>query len=225
MQAEDLKQIKRALISFVLLVLGMLWAPAAVMLDVVVIGHGMPEIGVTEMSQELLLLLTVIVAYTLLVRSPEQRGFLVLVAGLFLCMLIRELDYLFDRYRHGFWKYPVSGVLVVTLLLAALWRRTVIAPMAAATRSMPFAYVLAGLAVVLFFSRVFGTGSLWTAVLDAGAGVDAPALVKNSVQEGLELLGYVLIFYGMLRVYLQRFPLCCSRKTPQVDSLSGDTTP
>lgn len=196
MANEDLKRIKQAALSFLLLVLGMLWAPVAVLLDVVVLKHGMPEHSVTEISQELFLFAAMALIYVMAIRLPEQRGFLFLVAGLLFSMLLRELDYLFDLIRHGFWKYPVTLVVVLSVCLAVIFRRSVVPAMAEATRSYPFAYILAGLAVVLFFSRVFGTGSLWGAILDAGAGTQAPALVKNSVQEGLELLGYVLILYG-----------------------------
>lgn len=203
MAVEDVRVIKRAALSFLVLVLGMLWAPVAVLLDVVVIGHGMPEHGVTEISQETVLLLATLLMYTMVIKLPSQRGFLLLVAGLFLSMFLRELDYLFDKISHGYWKYPVTLVVLLTFALAALFRNTVVPAMAEATRSVPFAYILAGLAIVLFFSRIFGTGSLWGAILDAGAGVNAPALVKNSVQEGLELLGYVLILYGNVLFFLQ----------------------
>ena len=203
MAVEDVRVIKRAALSFLVLVLGMLWAPVAVLLDVVVIGHGMPELSVTEISQEAALLASTLLIYALVFKLPTQRGFLLLVAGLLLSMFIRELDYLFDMISHGFWKYPVTLVVLLTFALAALFRNTVVPAMAEATRSVPFAYILAGLAIVLFFSRIFGTGSLWGAILDAGAGVNAPALVKNSVQEGLELLGYVLILYGSVLLFLQ----------------------
>lgn len=193
---DDIKRIKQAAIMFMLLVLAMLWVPVAVLLDVVVLKHGMPEHGVTEISQETFLFISAIIMYLMAFRLNHQRGFLLLVAGLLLSMLLRELDYLFDYIQHGFWKYPVTGVILFSFVLAAIFRNSIIAAMADATRSYPFAYILAGLAVVLFFSRVFGTGSLWGAILDAGAGVQATALVKNSVQEGLELLGYVLILYG-----------------------------
>jgi hypothetical protein len=203
MATEDVRAIKQAALSFLVLVLAMLWAPVAVLLDVVVIGHGMPEHGVTEISQETALLLATLLMYTMVIKLPSQRGFLLLVAGLLLSMFLRELDYLFDKISHGFWKYPVTFVVLSTFALAALFRKTLVPAMAEATRSVPFAYILAGLAVVLFFSRIFGTGSLWGAILDAGAGVNAPALVKNSVQEGLELLGYVLILYGCVLFFLQ----------------------
>ena len=203
MATEDIRVIKRAALSFFVLVLAMLWVPVAVLLDVEVIGHGMPELSVTEISQEAALLVSSLLMYMLVFKLPTQRGFLLLVAGMLLSMFIRELDYLFDRIRHGFWKYPVTFVVVFTFALAALFRKNVVSAMAEATRSVPFAYILAGLAVVLFFSRVFGTGSFWETILHAGAGASAPALVKNAVQEGLELIGYVLILYGSVLLFLQ----------------------
>lgn len=71
--------------------------------------------------------------------------------------------------------------------------------MASATRSHAFVFIFLGLAIVLAFSRVFGTTALWQAVL---ADVTMAKAVKNTVQEGLELLGYLLIFRGTLG-YLQ----------------------
>lgn len=193
---DDIKTIKHAALMFLLLVLGMLWVPAAVVLDVVVLKNGMPEFGVTEISQELFIFVSLLLMFILAVRLPQQRGFLLLVASFFLCMLIRELDYLFDLIQHGFWKYPVILVIVISFLLACIFRSSILPAMADATRSYPFAYILAGLAVDLFLSRVFGTGSLWSAILETNAGIDAPAIVKNSVQEGVELLGCVLLLFG-----------------------------
>lgn len=199
--SSDMRVIYRALVRFLLLVAAMLWVPVAVILDVVVIGHGMPEHGVTEISQELLLLFSVVTFGLLAIRRAQNRGFMILVSGFLLCMFIRELDFLFDGIRHGFWKYIVLGVITLTLLLALIWRQSVVPAMAAATRSVAFSYILTGLAIVLFFSRVFGTGTLWEMVLD-----DAlyTPLIKNSVQEGTELLGYVLIGWGALQYYREQ---------------------
>ena len=157
---DNIKQIKQAALLFLLLVLGMLWVPVAVLLDVVVLKHGMPEQGVTEISQELFLFVSSVLMYVMAFKLKQQRGFLFLVAGLFFCMFLRELDYLFDHIQHGFWKYPVTFVILLSFALAAIFRSSIITAMADATRSYPFAYILAGLAVVLFFSRIFGTGSL-----------------------------------------------------------------
>ena len=44
--SHALISIKYSILSFLGLVAGLLWSPLAVYLDIVVIGHGMPEQGV-----------------------------------------------------------------------------------------------------------------------------------------------------------------------------------
>lgn len=202
MSKEDLLSIKFAAFKFFLLVIGMLYVPVALYLDVVVIGHRVPEHGVTELSQEFFLLLSALMFTHLAVKLPEQRGFLVMVSGFFWCMFLRELDHDFDRISHGFWKYPVWATVIISLSLAAKFRDSVLAPMAAATRSVSFTYMLIGLALLLFFSRVFGTSSFWAAILEANH-YDVPeSLIKNVVQEGVELLAYVVILFGAAQFWL-----------------------
>jgi hypothetical protein len=190
----DITTIVRALIRFFVLVFAMLWAPLALLLDTVVFDNEVSEFGATELSQAALLLGSAAMFWILSVRRPAGRGFYTLVAGFFSCMFIREQDALFDLIRHGLWVYPATLMALTALLLAGFQHRTILPAMAAATRSVSFNYILTGLAISLFFSRVLGTGSLWDLVLEG----DNVPLVKNSVQESLELLGYILIFYGTL---------------------------
>jgi len=219
MQKSDTRLIYRAFIRFFLLVAAVLWVPLAVILDVVVIGHGMPEHGVTEISQELLLLLTCGFFTLLAFKQPQSRGFTILVAGFFFCMLIRELDFLFDAIQHGFWKYIVSVIVLLSLLLAAIFRRSVVSPMARSTTSVAFHYMLIGLVIVLFFSRVFGTGTLWEMVLDD---VSYTPLIKNTVQEGTELLGYILIAWGALHYYREQRTMKQMDQLPVMTDLDED---
>lgn len=202
MSTEDGRAIKIAVFKFLLLVIGMLYVPVALYLDVVVIGHRVPEHGVTELSQEFFLLLSALMFTHLAVKSWDQCGFLVLVSGLFWCMFIRELDHDFDQISHGFWKYPMWVTVIISLSLAAKFRESILAPMAAATRSVSFTYVLIGLALLLFFSRIFGTGSFWAAILDANHYEVPESLIKNVVQEGVELLAYVVILFGTAQFWL-----------------------
>ncbi len=184
----------RALFRFFVLVLAMLWVPLALILDTAVFNDEVSEISVTELSQETLLLVSTVLFWLLSARRPFGRGFYTLVAGFFSCMFIREQDAFFDLIVHGFWVYPAVLMALITLLIAAFQRRTIMPAMAAATRSVPFTYILIGLAILLFFSRVMGTGSFWELLLPE----NSVSLVKNTVQEGLELLGYILMLYGTL---------------------------
>ena len=50
------------------------------------------------------------------------------------------------------------------------------------------------LLIVLIFSRIFGTGDLWRAILKE----NYIGHCITAIQEGLELLGYLIIFYGAI---------------------------
>ena len=190
------RQIRAALIQFLVLAALALVPPLLIYLDVQAIKDSVGEISLTEVSQALCLLLTVTLFSRTAWQQAESRGFYVLVTGFFLCMLIREHDFLFDLIRHGAWVYPALAVTLAALLMALIWRHTVIGPMAAFTRLQGYHQLILGLVVVLVFSRVFGTGSLWRAVmLD-----EYQNLYKSVIQEGLELFGYLLIAYGTVQM-------------------------
>ena len=59
--------------------------------------------------------------------------------------------------------------------------------------SKSWIYVTIGLLTVLVLSRLFGSGWLiWNAVMGEGYRAECKAII----QEGLELFGYIFIFYG-----------------------------
>jgi hypothetical protein len=187
-----------AISEFVLLAIMMAAVPLVIALDTVVLDHGVQEMSVTEFTQKgLLVLCTALVAMTARKRQ-DSRGFLVLVAGFFGVMLIRESDWLFDLITPGFWIYPALVVSVAVIVYAARQRGTVISPMITCASTKPFAYLAVGLLLVLVFSRTFGTGRLWAEVM----GADYHRIYKSIIQEGIELLGYVMVFFGAAKVCL-----------------------
>jgi hypothetical protein len=131
-------------------------------------------------------------------KRPEARGFLALVAGFFGVMLIREADMFLDVITQGFWIYPALALSVAVIVYAARQRGTVIAPAIESASTKPFAYLIVGLLLVIVFSRAFGTGQLWEEVM----GEDYRRIYKSVIQEGIELLGYVLVFFGAAKVFL-----------------------
>lgn len=151
------------------------------------------ETGVTETLQHALVLVTASIFLYRAFVLPDQRGFLLLVAGFFFVVFIRETDGFLDAVRHGFWLYPALVTTLVFCVLAARCRQTILEPMLAFAHSNQGVILSIGLAVLLVFSRVFGTGSLWEVILSDRS---TAVLVKTVVQEGLELLGYLLIFLG-----------------------------
>lgn len=190
---KNLRSIRAAAGKFFLLTTFVLLAPLAVYLDTNVFGQGISEQSITEWTQEILLFSSALMFAFVAWRRPAGRGFSVLVAGFFGTMLIRELDSVFDSIAHGFWVYPASLWIITVIALAARYRHDLLATMAKAAESRSFVYIVLGLAIVLSFSRVFGTTALWLGVLGDG---EAARTAKTAVQEGLELMGYLLIFTG-----------------------------
>lgn len=193
-------RVARGFGEFFLLALLSLVAPLCVYIDIVVLGHEVSpesEIWLTENTQEILILLAALSMAYAAWRRPGERGFLVLVAGFFGSMLIRELDVVLDAVWHGFWFWPALLLAVGAIGYAAtLGRGTVLEPMADFFDTRAWSYVLFGLVVVLVFSRVFGSGSLlWSHVMSS----HYEQIFKEALQEGLELFGYVFIAYGSVR--------------------------
>jgi len=177
---------------FIGLILAALLPIATVYLDIVVLENGLPEVGVTETMQAVLLLASAVLFARKVRRNPKARGFLVLVTGFFLVMFIRELDYYLDMIVHGFWVCPALLVTGIAIAYAVKNGGTTQAPMTAFGYSQQGAIICIGLVIVLVFSRLFGTGSFWELILQD----QYVSLSKTIVQEGLELLGYGIILFG-----------------------------
>ncbi|UOA33273.1 hypothetical protein DSM110093_03097 [Sulfitobacter sp. DSM 110093] len=175
--------------------------PITVYLDTAVWGEGVTEDSLTEHLHNTLLAIAAGVFVMGAYQNIAMRGYLALAATLFACMFLREYDAALDRIRHGFWLYPALVTLAVGAFVAWRNRGTTLLPMLhhLQTRSATFVYI--GVVLLLFFSRTFGTGALWEAVM--GAAYDPQ--VKTTVQEGTELLAYLLIAYGAVLSHLHGF--------------------
>lgn len=189
--------------EFVLLSILAILPAASAYIDVVVIGGRVGELSVTEITQVVLLAITVLSLLYGAWQHPSDRGFLMLVAGFFNCALIRELDFLFDKIWHGFWFWPALAVALSTIAYVVVCcKNSVAGPMSNFFATRYSCYILTGLIMLLVFSRTFGSGALlWKHMLeDAYTG-----MFKSALQEGLELFGYLFITYGSLLFFARRF--------------------
>lgn len=171
--------------------------------DTVIFDHGVSEYSLTEFTQEGLIFVSVIIFFALSKNQPESRGFLVLCGGFFSVMLIRELDGFFDEIKHGFWVYPAIVVTLITLIYAHKSPGTVSGPLVHYFQTSPFVYITIGLLIVIFFSRIFGSSIIWRVVM----GDNYMTGYKAIIQEGVELLGYVFVFYGSVMLWISRTAL------------------
>ena len=182
------------ILELVMLISFMLVPPLFIWIDFAVLHTNSSEYSLTELTQEFLILICIIILSVRAYKAKENKGFLVLLAGLFAAMFIREGDFLWDKIMRGLWTILALCALLVSALIAYKNKKTVFPTFFAYKEKRGFNYLILGLFILLFFSRIFGTGNLWRAILKE----HYTSEFKTAIQEGLELLGYVLIFYGVL---------------------------
>jgi hypothetical protein len=170
----------------------MLW------LDIAVYRTEILEVSFTEITQELMLFVCAML-FWMAPGSAPQRGFKILAGGFFACLLMRELDGLFDPISHSAWCWPFSLIALICIGLAfrPANRADTFQALAAFTRTPAFGALSTGLAV-LVFSRIFGMGALWHLILDDGYA----RLAKTTVEEGIELLTYAMWTAASLEYFL-----------------------
>ncbi|MDY0146241.1 MAG: hypothetical protein RBS84_09690 [Kiritimatiellia bacterium] len=178
-----------------------LTAFAVVYFDVVVLDHRVSEASATGILQEVLLFSTALIFWVGAWKLPQQRGFLILVAGFFSCALVREMDSFLDLIADGFWIWPANLIAIASVAYVITYcRKSVLQPMADFIGSRPYFYIQFGLVTLLIFSRTFGSGRLiWNTILDPKAAFE----LKSALQEGLELFGYVFITHGAVAFVAQ----------------------
>ena len=189
---ENMKTILAGFTEFILAALIAAGVVGCIYFDVT-INQNILEDSFVEFGQEALLLGTT--ALFAMQAIAKRQGGLWLVAGFFGCMFIRELDAYFDMIVHGAWKY--FALMVVAFVFFKAWRlgkENTIASLAAFMKTRSFVFIFIGLLIVLVYSRLFGMGELWHSIMTDNFN----RTVKNIVEEGSELWGYALVFWGAI---------------------------
>lgn len=184
---------------------GMLW------LDLAVFHTDILEISFTEITQEAMLFACALL-FWMAPGVPAQRGFRILAGGFFACLLMRELDGLFDPISHSAWCWPFSFIGLV-----CIWKafkpgdgKSSFEALATFTRTPMFGSMATGFGV-LIFSRIFGTGALWHIILSDGYA----RLAKTTVEEGIELLTYSMWLAAAVEYYLAQRVSVTKRRASQ----------
>ena len=155
-----------------------------------------------EALQSVMLLLTIGMGARLVLLLPLERGGLLVITSLFVCMLIREHDFLLNTKSFPGWE-----ILVLAVLLLLAWQvrklgaKSTLGGLASFIRSGACPLMLCGLGVLLVFSRLFGWSGLWVFFTDSR---EELVRVKRMAEECTETLGYALIMLAMLCYYLNR---------------------
>ncbi len=162
--------------------------------DIRVFGNDIPEVSLTEVVQESVLAVIVLVHLLLARKYAHLRYSNILIGGFFLAMLIRELDGLFDLLSHGSWVWFALLATAGSLVLPLRHLRQTLSQLAEYTRTPYYGMMISGLLAILVFSRLFGMHGLWYAVLEE----NYARVVKNTVEEGSESFGYMLCLTATL---------------------------
>ncbi|MFM2481624.1 hypothetical protein [Celerinatantimonas sp. YJH-8] len=181
--------------AFIAALFGIIWC------DITFWKHPLTERSATELMQEILIGCSALMFWILALQYSSRRGLFILVAGFFSVMLIRELDSFFNLISDGFWLYPALALTGISVIGAFSCKKTVIQPLADFMANRHYQTISHGLIILLVFSRLFGMDLLWQTLL----GDDYRRIVKDLVEEGVELLGYGFIFIGSLNYFITKY--------------------
>ena len=184
--------IQQGVLQFFLLIIIVGTDCLSIFTDIMVLENGIGENSLTEYYQQLLIFLVVCCfAYAVKVDN-DNRHFYALVMGFFTCMLIREFDAFFDHIIHGFWICPALFVFLTCSFYASKNKKGTLEGLEIFIKNGTFQSIAMALVIILFFSRIFGMSELWKIILADNYIRQA----KNTVEEGVELLGYSLLFFS-----------------------------
>ncbi|TDB63124.1 hypothetical protein [Photorhabdus khanii] len=157
-------------------------------IDVVYLQNAVKESSLTEIAQESILFVISAVFLLEARKNSQLRPALVLVSGFFACLLIRELDSIFDQIFHGAWVWIAVPLALICIFYAVYRGRVTLVGLTHFARHQSYGMMVSGILCVLVFSRLFGMGVLWQGLMLE----DFDRTVKNVVEEGCEALGYYL---------------------------------
>jgi hypothetical protein len=171
---------------------GMLWG--AVVYD----SAFYDEVGPVE-TLETVFALSAALIFLFAAKTDRNRApCSVLVGGFLFCVAVRESDYFLDVLvcRHA-WKVIVSLILVLFSFYCMRNFRRVEESVIRFMSEASFGIFISGLLVLIVFSRLFGYGDFWEAIMDDSS----YRTVKTIVEEGVEMMGYFLIFVSSIEYF------------------------
>ena len=157
------------------------------------------ETSFTEIAQELLLLLIIIISFVTAQQHRPYRTFNRLLGVVALLSLIREFNnflgaHLFDRA----WQVGVLLVLLGASPYFVRRIRSLVQEWQAIAGSYAFGILLTGGLVLHVFSRFYGLPGIWQNVM----GEAYLLKVTRVSEESIELLAYSIIFVGVTELIL-----------------------
>lgn len=161
---------------------------------------GTSEYSPLETVQPVMLAFCALLFSLVAYRYPSQRPVAFLFGGIAAACVIREFDYFLDIYvADNFWQMPV-GILLALLIVYTLRQRKRLR--LAWLRMWPspgLTLIYAGALVEFIFAQAIGHEPLWQAI----AGEGYQRVVKVTLEEFIELMGYFLWLIGTIEYFYQ----------------------
>ncbi|ASM38684.1 MAG: hypothetical protein SPI03_04965 [Campylobacter sputorum] len=152
------------------------------------------EYSFIEISQEIILFIIICIYFYMAKQIYILKHICILIGSFFMCMLIRELDFLFDILHHGSWFYFAIITAIIGTTLAFRDKNKLLNGFEYYKNLPYFGMMISGLLTILVFSRLFGTTMFWNLLLPN----NYANIVKNIVQEGSEFFGYILCLFSSI---------------------------
>ena len=171
-------------IGFLMVLIIILQAP---FIDILILKNSIGEISLTEIIQEFILGIIVSLFIYNSFRYPKIKYGMILIAGFFSCLLIRELDFIMDKMPFS-WFYIAMAIALFCIILAFKHKENTLDGLNHFCKSESYYIMVGGLLLVLAFSRLIGMQILWQDLL----GKSYIRVVKNAVEEISELISYTL---------------------------------
>ncbi|MDX9882039.1 MAG: hypothetical protein RBS73_08220 [Prolixibacteraceae bacterium] len=166
------------------------------------------EYSLTEFYQEVLFLFASVVFFITAAKFEDSRPVSILLGGFTLVAFCREFDYLTDFIDSSFWGVT-SGIVMLTVF-ALSWkkRKNLTKSYYEYYDTKAFAYMMSGILVTFLFSRLFGKGDFWKALMEE----NYMRSVKNAAEEGVEVMGDILIFISSVEYLIFKIKQKCEIK-------------
>ena len=162
--------------------------------------YGTSEFSPVEIIQAIILAVCGAIMGWVARYCPSQRPIAFAFGGMALAFLIRELDYFLDRYfADNLWQALIALVGSLLIVYTYRQRKRLTIALARIWPSPGLTLLFAGAVILFAFVRLVGHEPLWMSIL----GDDYRRIVKLSIEEFIELIGYLLWMIGTIEYAFQ----------------------
>ena len=194
----NLKKIVSVLLRFVSY--GAVLFVVAKIIEIDMLDQSVKEGGFVERSQELLLFALATLAAVIGFKHPQIRTLSYVFSATSVVALIREMDaFLENNLFDKAWQLLALVVILPTLWFVYRNLSKFIDQLYGIFNTFSFGLMFSGTIIIHVFARLFGRKSVWTSLMTEEKYIRA---VKDTAEEGVELLGYAIVLMGVIELAL-----------------------